>query len=303
MKRTISAICSILLAGNLIAGTHIIKLHKGWNFLGAKTDMIVDELVTNSEGNITEILAYENGKWVNWKAGAKNNELNVLLAGTGFLVNSKNDLEVEITSVNDKLVSYSNGKVIFKVPLERVKNLYIDDQIVTEENPDIKIDKKEIENFTVLISSESGLEGVRNFTIETVDGTKISKDIEINFKNDKMIRGWSFSTSYGYCGSKTNWISKYASDWAVDIFKSGRGDVYLGEACRKHDECYENQLGKSYCDRKFYYDMKDACWSNFDYNPKTWREKASLRACLYKAWAYYKAVALKGYDAYKNAAK
>jgi len=302
MKRLMfSLFIGTMIAVGSVAGTYVLDIQKGWNFLGAKADMIADEI--GLDKNITEILAFENGKWITWKAGQKDNELKVIFAKTGFWVNSKENVKIEITVLNDKLVSYSNAKVKFQVPLERVKKLYIDDQMVEEKDHDIKIDKKEIENFTILLSSTSELEGVHNFTVETVDGVKISKDIEISFKSDKMIRGWSFSTSYGYCGSRTNGLSRYASDWVVDLYHSGKGDVYIGNACRRHDSCYQNQWGKSYCDSRFYSDMKNQCRRVYGYNPRTWREKASLGACLYKAWTYYKAVVYGGYSAYQEAGR
>ncbi len=303
MKRAVlGVLVGSVVAINAIAVVYTLDIKKGWNFLGAKKDIVAEDIA--KDGNVTEILAFEDGKWITWKAGEKNNELKVIFAGTGFLVNSKNDTKVEVTALNDEIVTYQNGKVIFHIPFDDVKKLYIDNEpFDAVNNKDIKIDKKDKERFTIAISPQSALEGVHNFMIETKDGVKISKDLEIDFSKNKASRYWSFSHSYGYCGTRTNGLTKYASDWAVDIYHSGKGDVYFGDACRRHDECYENQWGKSYCDSRFYYDLKRACRRVYGYHPRTWREKASLGACLYKAWIYYKTVYLFGGNAYREAAR
>ena len=314
MKRAVlKVLVGSVVAINAIAGVYTLDIKKGWNFLGAKKDIVAEEIA--KDGNVTEILAFENGKWITWKAGEKNNELKVIFAGSGFLVNSKNDTKVEVTALNDEIVTFQNGKVIFQIPFDDVKKLYIDDEpFDASKEKDIKIEKKDRERFTIAISPKSALEGVHNFMIETKDGVKISKDLEIEFSRTKASRYWSFSTFYGYCGTRsTKSLSKikqllykstkYASDWAVDLYHSGKGDVYFGEACRRHDECYTGQWGRKYCDERLYHDLKYECRKVYGYEPKTWREKASLGACLYKAWVYYQLVRMGGDDAYKEAAR
>ncbi len=298
MKRQLVALLTgSLIAASTLAGTHVLNIHKGWNFLGAKFDMIADEL--GNDKNITEIISFKDGKWVYWQQNKKDNDLKVIFAGEGLLIKSKEDIKLKVKSINDELISFSNAKVRFKIPLDEVKSLYIDNDLIDlSKNQDIKIDQKDIENFTVILSSEGISEGIHNFKVEMKDGTTISKDLDINFRKYKMARDWSFSTTYGYCGSKTKSITKYASDWAVDLYNTGKGDVYFGDVCRRHDECYENKWGKDYCDSRFYRELKSACRNTYGYYPQNWRERAALATCLYKAWLYYLGVRAGGNSAY-----
>jgi len=296
-KKYLSLFVGAMLTIGSTAGAYTLDIEKGWNLLGAKTDIIAEEISKNK--NITEIRVMENGEWINWKSDQKDSKLKVIFANTGFLVKSKEDVTVDVSFLDNESVSIYNNKVKFKIPVDSVSKFYIDDELLDlSQNQSIKIDKNDSEHFTIIIPIDSEYEGMHNFMVETKNGTSISKDLEVKFSKSKTSRAWTLSNSYGYCGSKANSITKYISDWVVDLYRTGKGNVYIGDSCKRHDQCYANQWGKNYCDSRFYSDMKDDCRSKYNYNPKNWRERASMGACLYKTWIYYNGVKYGGKSAY-----
>jgi hypothetical protein len=66
-------------------------------------------------------------------------------------------------------------------------------------------------------------------------------------------------------------------------------------ACYNHDVCYGSQLGRKYCDSRFWMDMAATCRANFG----AWYALVAKYACLADARIWYQAVVWFGASHYK----
>ncbi|ORX49645.1 hypothetical protein BCR36DRAFT_412628 [Piromyces finnis] len=82
------------------------------------------------------------------------------------------------------------------------------------------------------------------------------------------------------------------------------GQSYTGlflPACNSHDVCYDCQMGKSNCDKKFLANLKSLC--NAKYDTKKIADKVLHTECVAKANIMYKAVDLFAGGSYKKCGK
>jgi len=97
------------------------------------------------------------------------------------------------------------------------------------------------------------------------------------------------------CGPQSKIISEVIPDeWRIPGTDKW---VFVGNACRRHDECYGSpNANKNQCDSDFYSNLRSNCRSKL--NNLTEREK---KYCMKLAETYTRAVSRYGHAAFKRA--
>ena len=93
-----------------------------------------------------------------------------------------------------------------------------------------------------------------------------------------------FSYSRDYCSDP--WFAQSAFE---DLFQ---------RSCYNHDVCYGSQLGRTYCDTRFWRDVSAACYTIVRYHSGI-AYRIQYRQCLYDGRQWYTGIRLFGASHYK----